>query len=117
MDLHHITDSDLERYYIGTFDGVELLMLEEHLEWCSPCAERLNTIDRLDSMAPKTSRIRGADFMTQSRSLRIASILVCLSAPLRSAAEVMDRDPDAMLSSTENKPEPVSLWRSDAESD
>jgi hypothetical protein len=53
MDLHHITDSDLERYYIGTFDGVELSMLEEHLEWCSPCGQRLDTIDRLDSMAPK----------------------------------------------------------------
>ena len=45
VELHHITDSDLERYYLGTFQGMELAMLEEHLLWCLSYAHRLTNIE------------------------------------------------------------------------
>jgi hypothetical protein len=48
MERHHITDSDLERYYLGTFQGLELAMLEEHLFWCIPCGARLTRIEARD---------------------------------------------------------------------
>jgi hypothetical protein len=50
MERHHITDSDLERYYLGTFQGLELAMLEEHLLWCIPCGVRLTLIETRDAM-------------------------------------------------------------------
>jgi hypothetical protein len=50
MERHHITDSNLERYYLGTFHGFELAMLEEHLLWCVPCGDRLTNIEARDAM-------------------------------------------------------------------
>ena len=49
MELHHITRSDLESYYLGTFHGMELAMLEEHLLWCTSCAERLTDVEAVDA--------------------------------------------------------------------
>ena len=48
MTLHHISDSDLERYYTGTFEGMELALLDEHLLWCIFCCERLANVELRD---------------------------------------------------------------------
>ena len=41
MTAEHISDHDLERYYLGMVtDEAELAPLEEHLLWCSWCMER-----------------------------------------------------------------------------
>jgi hypothetical protein len=42
FDIHHITDYDLERYYLGMMpeDGAEEAAVEEHLLWCERCAAR-----------------------------------------------------------------------------
>ena len=50
MEQHHISDPDLERYYIGTFQGIELAMLDEHLLWCVYCSHRLKEIERFDAL-------------------------------------------------------------------
>jgi anti-sigma factor RsiW len=40
-DVNHISDHDLERYYLGMVkDAVELAVLEEHLLTCPACVER-----------------------------------------------------------------------------
>src|SRR3954453_16106058 len=39
-ELHHISDSDLNRYHFDTIRGPELAMIEEHLRWCLHCAGR-----------------------------------------------------------------------------
>jgi hypothetical protein len=42
MAWEHISDKDLERYYLGMVtDESELAPLEEHLLACSSCAERV----------------------------------------------------------------------------
>ena len=42
----HISDYDLERYYLGMIrDESELAQLEEHLLWCSHCIERAEQSD------------------------------------------------------------------------
>jgi hypothetical protein len=48
----HISDHDLERYYLGMVtDEKELAPLEEHLLWCSWCVERAEqTQDWVDAM-------------------------------------------------------------------
>jgi hypothetical protein len=39
--MEHISDTDLERYYLGVIpDGPELAVLEEHLLICSECVDR-----------------------------------------------------------------------------
>jgi hypothetical protein len=41
MEWKHITDHDLERYYLGMVKHeTELAALEEHILACPPCAER-----------------------------------------------------------------------------
>jgi hypothetical protein len=42
MSTDHITDHDLERYYLGMVtQEEELAPLEEHLLWCHSCVERV----------------------------------------------------------------------------
>ena len=41
MSADHISDDDLERYYLGMVTREEeLAALEEHLLWCRSCVER-----------------------------------------------------------------------------
>jgi len=41
MNAEHISDHDLERYYLGKVrDEEELAYIEEHLFWCVSCVER-----------------------------------------------------------------------------
>ena len=41
MAIEHLSDHDLERYYLGMVTAEEeLATLEEHLLWCHPCIER-----------------------------------------------------------------------------
>ena len=48
----HISDHDLERYYLGMVTREEeLAALEEHLLWCHPCIERAEeTQNYVDAM-------------------------------------------------------------------
>ena len=50
--VNHISDHDLERYYLGRVkDEVELASLEEHLLACPACAERAeSTQDYVDAL-------------------------------------------------------------------
>jgi hypothetical protein len=52
MERKHITDHDLERYYLGMVrDETELAPLEEHILACGSCAERADqTQDYVDAM-------------------------------------------------------------------
>jgi len=52
MTVEHISDHDLERYYLGMVtDEGELASLEEHLLWCAWCVERAEqTQDYVDVM-------------------------------------------------------------------
>jgi hypothetical protein len=52
MGWNHITDHDLERYYLGMVkDEAELAGLEEHILACPPCAERADEAqDYVDAM-------------------------------------------------------------------
>ena len=52
MITEHISDHDLERYYLGMVtDEAELAPLEEHLLWCTWCVERAEqTQDYVDAM-------------------------------------------------------------------
>jgi hypothetical protein len=39
--MEHVSDTDLERYYLGMIpDGPELAALEEHLLICGECVDR-----------------------------------------------------------------------------
>ena len=52
MSFEHISDHDLERYYLGMVtDEQELAPLEEHILCCPSCAERAQeTQDYVDAM-------------------------------------------------------------------
>jgi hypothetical protein len=52
MTIEHISDHDLERYYLGMVtDEAELAPLEEHLLWCTWCVERAEqTQDDVDAI-------------------------------------------------------------------
>jgi len=52
MEWNHITDHDLERYYLGmVIDEGELAALEEHILGCAPCAQRAEVAqDYVDAM-------------------------------------------------------------------
>jgi hypothetical protein len=52
MNAEHISDYDLERYYLGMVtEENELAVLEEHLLWCTSCVERAEeTQDYVDAM-------------------------------------------------------------------
>lgn len=44
--MEHISDHDLERYYLGmVIDEAELAPLEEHLLWCHCCIDRVELIE------------------------------------------------------------------------
>lgn len=57
--MEHLSDDDLERYYLGmTTEGPELAAIEEHLLWCHECVERAEESDGyVDAM--RTAIIRG----------------------------------------------------------
>ena len=39
--MNHLSDEDLERYYLGMItEEAELAPLEEHLLWCHECLDR-----------------------------------------------------------------------------
>jgi hypothetical protein len=59
MEWNHITDHDLERYYLGMVkDEIELAALEEHILACGSCAERVDEAqDYVDAM-----RVAALDF-------------------------------------------------------
>ena len=43
--MEHISDHDLERYYLGIVtDEAELAPLEEHLLWCHRCLDRIELV-------------------------------------------------------------------------
>lgn len=52
MGFDHISEHDLERYYLGMVtDEAELAPLEEHLLWCERCVERAEQIqDYVDAL-------------------------------------------------------------------
>jgi hypothetical protein len=52
MTAEHISDHDLERYYLGMLtEEEELAPLEEHLLWCSSCLDRAEEAqDYVDAM-------------------------------------------------------------------
>jgi hypothetical protein len=59
MDWIHVSDHDLERYYLGmvTTEG-ELAALEEHILACSPCVERAEAVqDYVDAIRAALLRI------------------------------------------------------------
>jgi len=60
MEWQHVTDHDLERYYLGMVtDETELSALEEHILACGSCAERAaDAQDYVDAM-----RAAGLDFI------------------------------------------------------
>jgi hypothetical protein len=59
MDEYHISEHDMERYYLGMIqDSEELSMLETHLLWCQPCLDRIDAVERfVDSI--RAGAIRG----------------------------------------------------------
>jgi hypothetical protein len=50
--MEHLSDTDLERYYLGMIhDGPELAALEEHLLICGECVDRAEeTQDYIDAI-------------------------------------------------------------------
>jgi hypothetical protein len=60
MEWQHISDHDLERYYLGMVeDETELAALEEHILACGSCAERADQAqDYVDAM-----RVASLDFI------------------------------------------------------
>ena len=49
--MEHISDHDLERYYLGMVTEPELTSIEEHLLWCHECLERNQSSERyVDAM-------------------------------------------------------------------
>lgn len=52
MNWPHISDDDLERYYLGLVTGEsELAILEEHLLVCAECVDRMKeTQDYVDAI-------------------------------------------------------------------
>jgi hypothetical protein len=56
--MNHISDHDLERYYLGHVQNEgELGLLEEHLLWCESCHQRMTeSEDYIDAMRAAMSR-------------------------------------------------------------
>lgn len=45
--MDHISEHDLERYYLGMVkDETELAGIEEHLLWCPSCMDRATGVQR-----------------------------------------------------------------------
>ena len=57
--MEHLSDTDLERYYLGMIpDGQELAALEEHLLICGECVDRAEEAqDHVDNI--RAGIIRG----------------------------------------------------------
>lgn len=57
--MEHISDDNLERYYLGMLlEGPELAAVEEHLLWCEECVGRAEeTQDYIDAI--RAAIIRG----------------------------------------------------------
>ena len=45
-DSTHISEDNLERYYLGTVPPPELPGVEKHLFWCTACLGRLDAAER-----------------------------------------------------------------------
>jgi anti-sigma factor RsiW len=45
-DSQHISEDDLEAYYMDRIPEPELAKLEEHLLWCDGCLDRVEASDR-----------------------------------------------------------------------
>ena len=59
-DVEHITDHDLERYYLGmVIDESELATIEKHLLWCQQCLDRMESTERYVN-AMRAGIVRGA---------------------------------------------------------
>ena len=58
--VNHISDHDLERYYLGMVkDEAELASLEEHLLACPACVERAESLqDFVDALRAALVTIR-----------------------------------------------------------
>jgi hypothetical protein len=56
--MNHISDHDLERYYLGQVQNeAELAPLEEHLLCCASCQSRMTESDNyIDAMRAAMSR-------------------------------------------------------------
>ena len=57
--MEHISDHDLERYYLGMIkDESELAAVEEHLLWCQQCMDRSESTERyVDEMRVALLRV------------------------------------------------------------
>ena len=54
-DTSHISDDELEAYYMGTVAESELVRIVEHLVWCTNCLRRLDfTEGYIDAMRRAT---------------------------------------------------------------
>lgn len=42
----HISDSELEEYYLGMLPEFDLAKVEEHLLWCSDCLSQMAATER-----------------------------------------------------------------------
>jgi hypothetical protein len=63
-DHIHISDDELEAYYMGTAPESELVRIVEHLVWCSNCLRRLDfTEGYIDAMRQATI-VEGFDRVT-----------------------------------------------------
>lgn len=50
-ELTHLSDTDLERYYLGMVREPELTALEQHIVGCGECAQRAEDAqDYVDAM-------------------------------------------------------------------
>jgi hypothetical protein len=59
--MNHISDGDLERYYLGMVkDESELAPLEEHLLWCHECLDRAEAAERFVDVI-RTALLRAKD--------------------------------------------------------
>jgi len=58
-DFGHISTTDVERYYLDAIiEPQEVAALEEHLEWCQECLDRLGAVEAFIDRV-KAGRIQG----------------------------------------------------------
>lgn len=75
MNTEHISDDDLERYYLGMITEEELAPIEEHLLWCHSCQDRLEeTQDYVDLIRQVLNKYRLHAFI--AAKLVISFVLV-----------------------------------------
>jgi hypothetical protein len=70
MEWKHVTDHELERYYLGMIKGeTELAALEEHILTCAACAGRADEAqDYVDAM-----RVAALDILDPYETQKFAS--------------------------------------------